>query len=244
MTLVERDGTFLLLAHPRLRAHTRCMTDSTDTRHPEARVGGLSRHIAERRGELGLSIEETGERAGIDPTYLCFVEEHPDAHLSIGALLRLAPVLECTPENLLGGRVPRRRGHGCAGPHPILRELSPGECEQRLADGGIGRLVMSSERGPVAILVNYEYTDGCVVFSTDPVKATRVEAQDSVGFEVDRVDDFLSDGWCVLVTGRARCVEEHERPAHASLDLATWNDGRDHTLIAITPDEITGRIIL
>ena len=220
------------------------MTHSTDTRHPEGQVRGLSRHIAERRGALGLSIAETGERSGIDPTYLCFVEEHPDAHLSVGALLRLASALESTPENLLGGPVPQRRGHGRAGRHPNLRALTPHDCELRLAEGGIGRLVMSSERGPVAILVNYEYTGGFVVFSTDAVKAARVEALDTVGFEVDRVDDFLSDGWCVLVTGRARRVEEHERPALASFDLETWNDGRDHTLIAITPDEITGRIIV
>jgi transcriptional regulator with XRE-family HTH domain len=219
------------------------MTDSTDIKHPVRQVGGLFRHLAERRGALGLSIEETGERAGIDPTYLCFVEEHPDAHLSVGALLRLASVLETTPENLLGGPSPQRRGRR-AGRHPNLQSLTRRECELRLAEGGIGRVVMSSERGPVALLVNYEYTDGRVVFSTDPVKAARVEAQETVGFEVDRIDDFLSDGWCVLVTGRARRVEKNEWPALASFDLETWNDGRDHTLMAITPDEITGRIIV
>ena len=99
-----------------------------------------------------------------------------------------------------------------------------------------------TDRGPVAVPVHSEYTDGRILFRTDPAKAARLRAQDIVGFEVDRFDDFLTHGWSVLVTGRARLVEAHGR--HSSFDLECWNDGRVHTLVAITPREITGRTIV
>ena len=94
----------------------------------------------------------------------------------------------------------------------------------------------------MAVPVHSEYTDGRILFRTDPAKAARLRGQDIVGFEVDRFDDFLTHGWSVLVTGRARLVEAHGR--HSSFDLECWNDGRVHTLVAITPREITGRTIV
>ena len=135
------------------------------------------------------------------------------------------------------GGTPRR-----AGGRPVLRSLARDECEFHLREGGIGRVVMSSDRGPLAVPVQYEYTDGLILFSTDPAKASRVRAQGVVGFEVDRFDDFLTHGWSVQVTGRPRLVEGHGRLS--SFDLACWNDGRIHTLVAITPEEMTGLAIV
>jgi hypothetical protein len=108
-----------------------------------------------------------------------------------------------------------------------------------------GRLLYSRARGPVAIPVNYEYTDGQIVISTDPDKATWLRGLRIVGFEVDRVDEGLSEGWSVLVTGEIRIVEDfEERKWLSSLGLASWDDDGEHTLIAITPTEITGRVIV
>jgi Pyridoxamine 5'-phosphate oxidase len=150
--------------------------------------------------------------------------------------------LAATPANAQWDGSPRRSTPRRAQGRPSLKVLARNECELHLAEGGIGRVVMSSDRGPVAVPVHYEYADGFILFSTDPAKASRLHAQGVVGFEIDRFDDFLTHGWSVLVTGRARLVEGHGRLS--SFGLACWNDGRIHTLVAITPEEVTGRRIV
>jgi hypothetical protein len=48
-----------------------------------------------------------------------------------------------------------------------------------------------------------------------------------------------------LVTGEVRSVDDPEEQKRlSSLGLVSWNDGAEHTLIAITPIEITGRVIV
>jgi hypothetical protein len=192
-----------------------------------------------------MSAEELAERAGIDPGYLRYFETNPQATLSAGTLQLIALALDTTPLALLGGEVDRPPGHGRAGRHPLLQTLTTEQCETHLSVGGVGRIVYSSGRGPVALPVNFEYTQGEVVFSTDDAKAAAVEARNIVGFEVDRVDEAVSEGWSVIVTGQARLItdpEEHQRLA--SLDLVGWAGGNRHSLVAITPDEITGRVII
>jgi nitroimidazol reductase NimA-like FMN-containing flavoprotein (pyridoxamine 5'-phosphate oxidase superfamily) len=206
--------------------------------------GDLSRRVARRRAELGLGLEEVAKASGIDPGYLNYLEHHAEAHLSAGSLVLLSMALKTTPEQLLGGHPPLRRP-GATGPHPDVESLTPEQCEVHLGMAEYGRLIYARARGPVAIPVNYEYTAGQIVISTDPDKATWLEGLRIVGFEVDRVDEGLSEGWSVLVTGEARIVTDpDERQRLLSLGLALWNDGEEHTLIAITPMETTGRVIV
>jgi nitroimidazol reductase NimA-like FMN-containing flavoprotein (pyridoxamine 5'-phosphate oxidase superfamily) len=206
--------------------------------------GDLSRRVGGRRAELGLSLEEVAKQSGIDPGYLHYLENHADAHLSGGSLVMLAMALKTTPEQLLGGHPPLG-ARGATGSHPDVEPLSREQCEVHLGYAEYGRLVYATARGPVAIPVNYEYREGQILVSTDPEKAVWLEGLQVVGFEVDRVDEDLSEGWSVLVTGEVRAVEEpDEQQRLASLRLVTWNDTGEHTLIAITPAEITGRVIV
>jgi len=210
-----------------------------------ALAGDLARRVAHRRAELGLSVEELAERAGIDPGYLRYFEANPQAALSAGTLQLIALALDTTPLALLGGEVDRPPGHGRAGRHPVLQPLTTEQCETQLAVGGVGRIVYLSGRGPVALPVNFEYTQGEVVFSTDEAKAATVEAGNVVGFEVDRVDEAMSEGWSVIVTSHARQITDPvDRQRLASLDLVEWAGGDRHSLVAIKPDEITGRVII
>lgn len=203
----------------------------------------MSRRVARRREELGLSIEQLADQTGVDPGYLRYFESHADARLSEGSILLVALSLQTTPAALRGSTWSPGRGRG--GPHPRLDVLTPEQCEAHLSAGGVGRVVMSTERGPVALPVNYEYTDGRVVISTDVRKAGALEAQHAVGFEVDRVDDVMSEGWSVLVTGAARRVDDPEELlALSSLDLESWAGGERHALVAISPKEMTGRVIV
>ncbi len=124
------------------------------------------------------------------------------------------------------------------------RRLTAEQCEAHLC-AGVGRIVFSIVRGPVAFPVNYEYSDGCVVISTDVAKAHALESQHTVSFEIDRIDDVISEGWSVLVTGPARRIDDpDELLSLASLDLESWAGGARHALVAITPREITGRVIV
>jgi len=208
-------------------------------------VSDLARRIKDRREELGMSIEELASKAGVDPGYLAYFESSPDANLSSGTLLLIALALETTPFELSGGTAGRPLGHTPAVPHAALHPLSEEQCRTHLAVGGVGRLVFSTGRGPVAIPVNYEFTEGQVVFSTDDAKATALTAGQTVGFEIDRVDEGVSEGWSVLVTGPCRLVTDAEEAQRlSSIDLEAWAGGDRHALVAITPVEMTGRVIV
>ena len=109
----------------------------------------------------------------------------------------------------------------------------------------MGRLVFATERGPVAIPVNYEFTEGQVVFSTDDAKAAALSNGATVGFEIDRVEEGVSEGWSVLVTGPCRLVADPEEAQRlSSIDLEAWAGGDRHSLVAIAPVETTGRVIV
>ncbi len=191
-----------------------------------------------------MSVEALASRAGINPVYLEYFERSPDASLSAGTLQLIALALDTTPIALLGGEVDRPPGHGRAGRHPLLEALTKEQCEAHLAVGGVGRIVFLSPRGPVALPVNFEFTEARVIFSTDESKAAAIEMQ-LVGFEVDRVDEAMSEGWSVMVTGRAHRIRDpEERDRLGSLDLEAWAGGDRHSLVGIEPEELTGRVII
>ncbi len=198
-----------------------------------------------RRAEVGLSVEELSARAGIDPGYLAYFESSPDANLSGGSLLLIALALDTTPFELLGGSADRPLGHGRQLPRASLDELTPEQCRTHLSVGGVGRIVFSTGRGPVALPVNFEFTDDQIVFSTDDEKASALSSGSTIGFEIDRVDEALSEGWSVLVTGHCRRIADPEEVQRlSSLDLEAWAGGDRHALLAISPTETTGRVIV
>lgn len=75
--------------------------------------------------------------------------------------------------------------------------------------------------------------------------ATELESQGTVGFEIDRIDDVFSEGWSVIVTGSARLVDHPEQLVeHAAHRIEPWAGGARGAVVAITADEVTGRIII
>jgi transcriptional regulator with XRE-family HTH domain len=215
----------------------------TQPGHPrDSHVGDLARRVAHRRNELGLSTEELAQRAGIDAGFLAYFEANSDSTLSSGALLRLAVALQTTPLALEGGQVERPPGEGRAGPHPVLESLTSDQCVERLAGGGIGRIVLSTDQGPIAFPVNFVFSNGLVIFRTSDAMAGHMDG--IVAFEVDHVDEAMSAGWSVLVRGHARLIEDRdERTAVALLEIEPWAGGARLNLVRITPFEVTGRVI-
>ena len=209
-----------------------------------ARPGDLGRRVAHRRRELGLSREEVARRAGVAAGYLDYLEHSPAVAIPRGSLIRLADALETTVKALRGGRVDRPPGPGRAGPHPQLDELTHEECEAHLAGGGVGRLVFLTAGVPVALPVNFRYFDGDIVFRTRADGALAAAAGTIVSFEVDRIDEAMSEGWSVLVSGHAHLVDDpDELEQIAALGIEPWPGGHRETVIRIEAAELSGRRI-
>ena len=207
-------------------------------------VGDLARRAAHRREELGLTRDEVARRAGMDSGYLDYLEHGSTATLTPGALMRLAAALETTATFLAGGTVDRPPGTGRAGPHPMLEVLSREHCEAHLDAGGIGRLVFLTERGPVALPVNFRFVEGDIVFRTDAMGSLAAAAGTTVSFEVDHIDEAMSGGWSVIVTGRARRVDDpSELEQLAQLGIEPWAGGSREAIIRVEAAEISGRSI-
>jgi nitroimidazol reductase NimA-like FMN-containing flavoprotein (pyridoxamine 5'-phosphate oxidase superfamily) len=204
----------------------------------------LATRIIHRRQHLALSRGELARRTGMDAGYLAYFEDSPIAELSTGTLMRLAKAVDTTPEALARGDVARPPGSGRAGPHPALETLTENECRAYLAEGGVGRIVFSTERGPTAQPVNFRFLDGDVFFRTTPATAARVTASSPVSFEVDRIDDAMSEGWSVLVTG---CAEETsdstENVRYVASSIEPWAGGTRSAIVRIRTSEMSGRVI-
>jgi transcriptional regulator with XRE-family HTH domain len=219
-------------------------TQHTDTTGSTGSNGGdLARRVSHRRTELGLTTDEVARRAGMDAWFLAYFEGSSDTTLSGGALTRLAVALQTTPLALEGGEIDRAPGTGHAGAHPVLEHLTAEQCETHLSAGGIGRIVLSSGSGPAAFPVNFVFVDGTVIFRTSDSMTAGITGV--VAFEVDHIDETMSEGWSVLVRGHARLIEEPvERLTLARLGLEPWAGGARLNLVGITPFELTGRVII
>jgi len=211
---------------------------------PGVLASDLERRIALLREELGLTREELVRRAGMDLGYLDHIEENPRAVLSNSALFRLAKALETTASSLAGGDVGLPAGLGRAGANAVLETLTPEQCESHLLAGGVGRVIFCEARGPVALPMNFRFVDDHLVFRTEATASVTGALGALVGFEVDHIDDAMSAGWSVVVTGRAERVEDpSELEELAQLHLEPWAGGVRDLFVRIEAEEISGRSI-
>ncbi len=176
--------------------------------------------------------------------YLEYVERYP-ARPGAAVLRRLAAALQTTPAALLGGGslVPPGYGH-LAGP-PVVTKLMPAECRHLIAAGGIGRIAFCTTSGPAVLPVNFAVVAGTIVIRTAEGTAIAGHSDEQVAFEVDHVDEALSQGWSVLVRGRAHRVAHPAELQIVRRDAAIWPwpGGDRDVYVRIVPDAITGRRI-
>jgi transcriptional regulator with XRE-family HTH domain len=186
--------------------------------------GGLGPRIARRRAELGLDRAQVAFRAGIDPGYLAYLEEHPAATARPATVRRLAVALATTWEALTGISFGDPAGSGPPAGSAEVAALSEETCYALIGPGGIGRLVFTSGRGPVALPVNFRVLGRDIVFRTgDGSIRAAVDAGGPAGFQVDRLDETLTEGWSVLATGHAAVVTDADgRRAVDALGIQSW----------------------
>ena len=125
-----------------------------------------------------------------------------------------------------------------------FRALTLAECEQRLAEGGAGRVAWNAADGPMLLPVSYEMHLGRVSFRTSPCGVlSRLAEPTNVAFEIDDVDLAAGTGWSVVLRGRAAGVT-------STYTLATlwklegvvpWATGTRNLFISIEPHSISGR---
>jgi nitroimidazol reductase NimA-like FMN-containing flavoprotein (pyridoxamine 5'-phosphate oxidase superfamily) len=208
-------------------------------------AGDLGRRIATRRKELHLTIEEVADRAGMAPDYLEYVEHAPTVNLSAAGLTRLSLALETPIKELLGDTRDRAPGVGGAAPDPVLTKIDRDQCEALLQSGGVGRVAFRAPEQLVVFPVNFRVLDGDVVFrSGHDGSVGQLSPDEPVSFEVDHIDDAMSEGWSVLATGTVHVVREPDELREVqALNIEPWAGGDRHTYFRLSVTALTGRVI-
>ena len=206
--------------------------------------GDLSKRVARRRAELHLSKAQAAARAGMSLRYLEYVERYP-ARPPAEALRRLAAALQTTPAVLLGAGAEAPPRYGRMASPPVVTKLTPTECRRLITAGGVGRIAFGTTSGPIVLPVNFAVVAGTIIIRTGEGTAIDGHGDGQVAFEVDHIDEALSQGWSVLVRGHAHRVTHPAELDRMRHDVTLWpwpGDDRD-VYVRIIPDIVTGRRI-
>ena len=100
---------------------------------------------------------------------------------------------------------------------PDSIELSTEECQRLLRAGTVGRVAVSTPRGPHIVPVNFIVEGDNVIFRSNfGLKfQLSVLAEHSISFEADLVDAEGHMAWSVVVQGRADLLSQEEMLAHS-----------------------------
>ncbi|MDX3242422.1 pyridoxamine 5'-phosphate oxidase family protein [Streptomyces sp. ME18-1-4] len=237
----EQPGSTHTSSQPDTGA-AKVVSAAAPTRKPNP--GDIGRRVAVERHRQKLSLDETARRARMSPHYLAYLEDHP-ADPTVATLIRLADALGTTVTALRGAGIDFPPGQGQALLHPQLRDLSPEECRDLLSTHGVGRVAVSTPGGPAVVPVNYEVVDGAIAFRTKPDSVPARAVGSEVAFEVDHVDEAMSQGWSVLVVGSARVVTEPDavRQLADRAHTTPWPGGEREMWVSVEPTRLTGRRI-
>ncbi|MFF2659988.1 pyridoxamine 5'-phosphate oxidase family protein [Kitasatospora sp. NPDC058032] len=205
----------------------------------------VARRIVERRDELCIDDLTLAHQAAMSPAYLRYLLAAGPAFDPAG-FVRIAAALRMTWAELLEGRsdAPPGQSQPVPGtPRPLLLHLSEPECWFLVGTHGVGRVGLPGSPAPTVYPVNYAVDGRTIVYHTTPHGSAAAEDGSPLSFQVDHIDDRLSEGWSVLMLGSAHHVDDPEEEQRLSrLPGATpWAGGDRPLWVRITPDEVTGR---
>jgi transcriptional regulator with XRE-family HTH domain len=206
--------------------------------------GDFGRRISHRRRELGMSVEAVAGAAHIDAHYLTYLEQSARPTVTWELATKLAGALDTTALALLGSGFDRSPGRGANRRAATLRTLEADECWALLECGGVGRVVFTEQDGSLSALpVNFAVSGNQIVLRTAPDspldRATRL--RNSVGFEVDRIDEAQRTGWSVLVHGHLHRQTPAGPGDEGPVAVTPWAGGVRDRYLRISVDECSGR---
>ena len=119
--------------------------------------------------------------------------------------------------------------------------LSEDESWHLLASMALGRLVTCLEGQPAIFPVNFVVQRRTVLFRTaEGAKLFSAVMNNRVAFEAD--DHNVSEGWSVIVKGRARVLNTSAEIQEAErAQLLPWTATSKHRYVRVIPSVITGR---
>ncbi len=126
----------------------------------------------------------------------------------------------------------------------LLAELPREACLAHIAGAEVARVAVCTPLGPRIIPVNHTFDGHHILFRTTPYSELGTYARDAdVAVEMDHLADDLSDGWSVLVIGRATMVED---PAEVQRireqhDPTPWAAGRRSLYVRVAVRDVTGQ---
>lgn len=129
----------------------------------------------------------------------------------------------------------------------VLAELSRDACLDRIAGAEVARVAVCTPLGPRIVPVNFTFDGHHILFRTTPYSELGTYARDAdVAVEMDDIADDLSEGWSVLVIGRAAMVED---PAEVTRirqenDPTPWASGRRSLYVRVAVRDVTGSHLL
>lgn len=213
--------------------------------HPTITSPDLASRVAGRLAQLGMSREELARTAGMSPCYLDQVlAAEPDFDQE--GLHRIAAALGVSYREMFEGRRDPPPGQAAAAPRPVLVRLTEPECWDRLGTHGLGRVALPKDPGPPAVFpVNYAVDARSILYRTAPDGPAAPETGQPVTFEIDRMDDALSRGWSVLITGTAVRIDDPETAERLASEhrVEPWAGGYRPLWVRISPDHVSGRHI-
>ena len=128
-----------------------------------------------------------------------------------------------------------------------LITITPGECEQLLAESSLGRIAVIVNGRPEIFPVNhvFDHETRCVAFPTnDRTKLHAALDWPFVAFEIDAMNVDEPSGWSVLVVGRAEEITDSDEIARISTArTAVWRTGESVHWVRIVPEKVSGRRI-
>ncbi|KAA1249166.1 pyridoxamine 5'-phosphate oxidase family protein [Mycobacterium simiae] len=128
-----------------------------------------------------------------------------------------------------------------SGAGDVITILPVSECWDLMKGVSLGRLVTSVDGRPQIFPVNFAVQRRTILFRTaEGTKLVSTAMNNQVLFEVD--DHNATEGWSVIVQGRARSLRTDEEIEEAErAQLLTWTATEKTHFVRIRPDMITGR---
>jgi nitroimidazol reductase NimA-like FMN-containing flavoprotein (pyridoxamine 5'-phosphate oxidase superfamily) len=123
-----------------------------------------------------------------------------------------------------------------------LSTIHPDRCLALLGSVPFGRVVFTHRALPAIRPVNHIVDNGYVIIRSSLGSGITGAAGDGtvVAYEADAIDPDSRTGWSVVVTGKARLVDDPQDLARYEELLDPWVDGRMDCVIAIPADLVTG----